>query len=93
MHNASMLLINAAHTVYEMRPRSLANAIVRALAGYSFDFLRCRYFTSRCKAETTNCPVVSPSSFTRTVYVPAQCVPLPAELTQPVLVPLPPVAD
>ncbi|WP_227003527.1 hypothetical protein [Pectobacterium polaris] len=32
-------------------------------------------------------------STTRTVYVPAQCVPLPAELTQPTLVPLPPVAD
>ncbi|WP_211026607.1 hypothetical protein [Pectobacterium versatile] len=32
-------------------------------------------------------------SATRTVYVPAQCVPLPAELTQSVLVPLPPVAD
>ncbi|MCU1801507.1 hypothetical protein LOZ86_10530 [Pectobacterium parvum] len=30
---------------------------------------------------------------TRTVYVPAQCIPLPTELTQPVLVPLPPVAD
>jgi len=27
-----------------------------------FDFLRCRYLTSRCKAETTNCPVVSPIS-------------------------------
>ncbi|MGI8487159.1 phage holin family protein [Pectobacterium polaris] len=31
--------------------------------------------------------------FTRTVYVPAQCTPLPAELTQPLLVPLPPPAD
>ncbi|MBQ4768319.1 hypothetical protein F9U42_14345 [Pectobacterium versatile] len=30
---------------------------------------------------------------TRTVYVPAQCTPLPASLTQPVLVPLPPPAD
>ncbi|SHH46434.1 hypothetical protein [Pectobacterium carotovorum] len=31
--------------------------------------------------------------YMRTIYVPAQCVSLPAELTQPVLVPLPPNAD
>ena len=41
--------------------------------GVSLAFLRCRRLISPCKAVTTNCPVVSPSSFNSSIALATSC--------------------